>query len=182
MHTRSGHTIKYLKRTLVTKYIALEPNKALRGHIREAAAAAGFVDEDGTFALLDCGVENLSHILQRIPANSVETIICMHTICCWPSSPKPELVLRGLVGNMLAPHGQLLAYEHVLSSRVDVAWWQRLWTPLWWRVFDGCHLNRPTLKWVEECGDWEEMKVWGLPNQPEENLFWHQIGRFVKRG
>lgn len=176
----SGHTIKYLDPTLVTKYVALEPNTAMHANIRRVAAEAGFTYDAGNFVLLGCGAENLSYILQRIPQNSVDTIICMHTMCCWPELPSPKLILRALVDHVLAERGQLLVYEHVLSHRADVAWWQRLWTPLWAYVFDGCHMNRPSLIWAEESGDWEESKVWGFPGQPEENLFWHQIGMFVK--
>lgn len=80
-------------------------------------------------------------------------------------------------------------YEHVLSPKKEVEWWQRLWAPLWSVVFDGCRLDRPTHLLVERMGVvgnvvkgeevWQEGNVWGIEGE-EDNLFWHQVGRFVK--
>ena len=162
------------------KYIALEPNPDMHSYIRRAAAASGFTEEDGNFILLGCGAEDLTYILQRVPPRSVDTIVCVLTMCSFPANPSPQAVLRTLVDGVLAPGGQLLMYEHVLSPRADVAWWQRLWTPLFSRVFDGCRLDRPTLVWAKEIGGWKVEEVRGKEDEPEEHLFWHQIGRFVK--
>jgi hypothetical protein len=92
-----------------------------------------------------------------------------------------------LVTDVLKPGGQFLFYEHVLSHREDVAWWQRFWTPLWTLGFDGCRLDRPTHLWVErlgvgarEGGIWREGRSWGKDEEDEENLFWHRAGKFVK--
>jgi hypothetical protein len=95
-----------------------------------------------------------------------------------------------LVRDVLKPGGQVLFYEHVLSPRADVAWWQRFWTPLWGIFLDGCRLDCPTHLDISEMKDvgagaeavgmWEEGKTWGKPGEEEENLWWHQAGRFVK--
>lgn len=85
----------------------------------------------------------------------------------------------------------MLFYEHVLSPREDVAWWQRFWAPLWSVPFDGCRLDRPSHLFAERMmatassGDqvsmWSRQELWGKDGEPEENLFWHRVGRFVKR-
>lgn len=178
--TGHGHATQYLNRERAAKYIALEPNRDMHPYIRAAAAAAGFTEEAGTFVLVGAAAEDLSFIVQRVPKGSVDTLICVHTMCSFPVSPAPQAVLSALVDAVLAPAGQLLMYEHVLSSRADVRWWQRLWTPLWRRVFDGCRLDRPTLTWAKEMGGWKESKVWEIEGEPEDNMFCHQIGRFVK--
>ena len=72
-------------------------------------------------------------------------------------------------------------YEHVLSHRDDVAWWQRFWTPIWKVAFDGCRLDRPTDIWVQKMDVWKEASVWGKEGEEEEHLFWHRVGRFVKK-
>ena len=89
--------------------------------------------------------------------------------------------LGALVEDVLKPGGTLLMYEHVLSHHEDVAWWQRFWTPMWSRGCDGCRLDRPSHLWIERMDGWAEGKVWGLEDEPEEHLFWHRIGRFVKK-
>lgn len=148
--------------------------------IRKMATASGFAENDGTSTILGCGAEDLTTILARVPPHSVNTFVCVLTMCSFPASPSPQSVLRSLIDSLMAPGGQLLMYEHVLSPRSDVAWWQRLWTPVWLKVFDGCRLDRPSVAWVEDMNCWSEQSVWGKEGEPEEHLFWHQIGRFVK--
>lgn len=76
----------------------------------------------------------------------------------------------------------MLFYEHVLSEKKDVVWWQRFWTPLWGIVFDGCRLDRPSHKWIEDVGGWMQGEggIWGKEGETEEHLFWHRVGRLVK--
>jgi SAM-dependent methyltransferase len=114
----------------------------------------------------------------------VDTIISVLTLC---TVPAPQATLLSLVQDILAPGGEFLFYEHVLSHRADVAWWQKLWTPIWGKVFDGCCLNRPTHLWIKELVDenresvWVEGDIWNPEDFEEENLFWRKLGRFVKK-
>jgi len=136
-----GHTVGYLDRDKVTKYLALEPNTRMHPHIRTSASAAGFNEEDGTLVILSCGAEDVSTILGVLGTTQppVDTIISVLTLC---SVPSPERTIRNLVRDVLKPGGQFLFYEHVLSPREDVAWWQRAWAPIWAVLFDGCRLDR----------------------------------------
>ena len=93
----------------------------------------------------------------------------------------PQQTLDALVKEVLKPGGTLLFYEHVLSPREDVAWWQRFWAPLWVHIMDGCRIDRPTHVWIEKMDVWAEGRVWGKADEPEEHLFWHRVGRFVKK-
>ncbi|GBE85616.1 predicted protein [Sparassis crispa] len=167
-----GHTVNYLSRNKVTKYVALEPNVHMHAEIRTTATAAGFTEADGTLLILSYGAEDTGAIISALGGpNSVDTLVSILTLC---SVPSPEQTINALVENVLKPGGQLLFYEHVLSPRDDVAWWQRLWTPLWKRVFGGCCLDRPTHVWIRKMGVWHTGEVWGKEGEPEEHLFWRR--------
>ncbi|KAF9466807.1 hypothetical protein BDZ94DRAFT_1157451 [Collybia nuda] len=183
-----GHTVKYLDHDRVSKYIALEPNVLMHPQLREVANAAGFRESDRSLLILSCGAEDTESILSSIGSHgnqpTVDTIISILTFCTIPS---PESTIKSLVNEVLKPGGELLFYEHVLSPKDDVAWWQTFWTPLWTRFFDGCVLDRPTHIWIDNLlsGEnrnsvWHERNIWGKEGEPEENLFWHRVGRFVK--
>ncbi|KAJ6510550.1 hypothetical protein C8R45DRAFT_858492 [Mycena sanguinolenta] len=178
-----GYTASYFDRTKVTKYIALEPNVLMHSHIREKAHAAGFTEADGSLLVLSCGAEATASIMSSVAHTQVDTIVSVLSLC---TVPAPKNTLLSLVEDVLAPGGEFLFYEHVLSHRKDVAWWQKFWAPLWIYVFDGCRLDRPTHLWVKELVDdngksmWAEGKYWNS-DWPEEHLFWRQVGRFVKK-
>ncbi|KAJ7485169.1 hypothetical protein B0H11DRAFT_2279424 [Mycena galericulata] len=179
-----GHSADYLDCSKVTKYIAVEPNVYMHGHLRTRVEAAGFSEADGSFVVLSCGAEDTVTILSCALAK-VDTIVSVHTLCTVPS---PKTTLHSLVEDVLAPGGELLFYEHVLNPREDVAWWQKFWAPIWRHIFDGCCLDRPTDLWIEEMVDdngqslWSEGSIWKASDLvDEETLFWRVLGRFVKK-
>ncbi|KAJ6596540.1 hypothetical protein B0H10DRAFT_2179224 [Mycena sp. CBHHK59/15] len=173
-----GHAVKYLDPERVTKYFALEPNALMHSEIRQRAEAAGYCESAGTLLVLGCGAEDAASIRAALGVHTqVHTLISILALC---SIPEPEQTLRMLVGDVLAPGGQLLFYEHVLSPRADVAWWQRFWTPIWRVALVGCCLDRPTDFWIENMGIWAQGAMWGWVGQEEESLFWHSVGRVVK--
>ncbi|KAI0822164.1 hypothetical protein BC628DRAFT_1391251 [Trametes gibbosa] len=174
-----GHTVGYLDPARVTKYVALEPNTLMHAEIRRRAATRGYTEEAGTLLVLPYGAEEPGLIASALGgAHAADTLVAVLTLC---SIPDAERVFAALVRATLRPGGTLLVYEHVLSARADVAWWQRFWTPLWSRAFDGCCLDRPTHLWIERMGLWAEARVWGKEGEEEEHLFWHQVGRFVRK-
>ncbi|KAG7095063.1 hypothetical protein E1B28_005853 [Marasmius oreades] len=185
-----GHTVDFLDRQQVTTYIALEPNGDMHTLLRQRAAAAGYLESDGSLIVLSCSAENIQMILERIGRGThpVDTIVSVLTMCTIPS---PQRTMRRLVRDVLKSGGEFLYYEHVLSPRSDVAWWQKFWAPLWSLFFDGCRMDRPSHLLVEEMRDididgketsmWREGRSWGKLGESEENLWWHQAGRFVKR-
>jgi len=183
-----GHTVNYLDRERVQKYIALEPNTLMHPHIRQRANASGYMESDGSLTILALGFEDTSAILSELGEDkpSVDTIISVLTMC---TVPDPERSMARAVRDILKPGGQLLFMEHVLSPRRDVAWWQRFWTPIWSVAFDGCKLDRPTDVWIDRIVDanqngetvsmWTTRETWDNGDF-EDNLFLHRLGRFVK--
>ncbi|KAL1753674.1 S-adenosyl-L-methionine-dependent methyltransferase [Schizophyllum commune] len=154
----AGHGVSalYLDRTKVTKYLAVEPNVAMHDHIRRTAASAGFAEDDGSLVVLGCGIEDVEAIRNALGGSGADTIISVLTLC---SIPNPQSTIRTLIHDLLAPGGTLLFYEHVLSHRADVAWWQRFWAPVWRMPFDGCRLDQPTHLWIAEAGDVDVLRA-----------------------
>lgn len=173
-----GHNIKYLDSARVTKYVALEPNVLMHPEIRRAAGAAGLNEADGNLIILACGAEDTASILTSLEGyQPVDTIVSTLTLC---SVPEPQRTIKSLVSDVLKPGGELLFFEHVQNPHPHVARWQRFWSPLWSKAFDGCRLDRPTHVWVQEIGGWEKEEVWGQDGESEDLLFLHRSGRFVK--
>jgi len=173
-----GHTVNYLDHAKVTKYVALEPNVHMHQKIRDIANATGYDEPSGTLLILAYGAEDIHAITRALGGrHTVDTVVSVLTLC---SIPKPQAAIAALAQEALKPGGEFVFYEHVLSPRSDVAWWQRFWTPLWKLAFDGCRLDRSTCLWVDEVGGWSDKEVWGKAEEPEEHLFWHRSGRFVK--
>jgi len=188
-----GHAAKYLDRQAVSKYIALEPNALMHKYIRDNANLSGFQESDGTLLILACGAEDIDSIvlsLNNAPVGKtettiqVDTIISILTLCTVPS---PQKTIENLVNYLLHPGGKFLIFEHVRSRRSDVAWWQTVLSPIWSLFFDGCKLNRPTDIWIsemkreDESSIWREASIWSYGDEPEEdNMLYHQLGRFVK--
>lgn len=122
-HLGHGHTVNYLDREKVTKYVALEPNPFMHAEIRKLAAAAGFTESAGTLLILPYGAEDTASILSALgQTKSVDTLVSILALC---SVSSPQRSIKALVEQVLKPGGHLLFYEHVLSHRDDVAWWQR---------------------------------------------------------
>lgn len=173
-----GHSVQYFDPNKVKRYVALEPNVLMHDTIRKRAAVKGYTEDAGNLLILSCGAENTTAILSALGSlHAADTILAILSLC---SIPDPERTLKNLVSEVLKPGGTLLFYEHVLSPRDDVAWWQRFWTPVWKWAFDGCCLDRPTHVWIRRMDAWEEGEEWGPKDEPEEHLFWHRIGKFVK--
>ncbi|KAF8518690.1 S-adenosyl-L-methionine-dependent methyltransferase [Hysterangium stoloniferum] len=184
-----GHTMLYLDSHVATKYVAVEPNLLMHPHIRTMAADQGFSEESGSLIILSCGAEDCKTISDALGGlHQVDTIISILTLC---SVPRPQHTIKVLVDKVLKPGGQLLFFEHVASKRRDVLFWQRFWTPIWRTCFDGCVLDRPTDNYIRDLPFWEpfpgldsdgnRMGLWGKEGEIEENLWWHQAGRLVKR-
>lgn len=150
----------------------------MHSEIRKRANAKGFTESDGSLLILSCGAEDDTAILAAIgQPNTIDTLISILTLC---SVPRPQQTLTALVRAHLKSGGTFVFFEHVLSPREDVAFWQRFWTPMWKWCLDGCRLDRPTGLWVERMGEWRESEVSGVDDEPEEHLFWHQKGKCIK--
>ena len=99
-------------------------------------------------------------------ADSFDTVVCTLTLC---TIPDVEHAL-GEVRRVLRPGGQFLFLEHGLAPDSGVARWQHRLTPLYGRIFGGCHLDRPTTRLVSESG---------LALGPVRNYYLKHVPRFV---
>ena len=174
-HLGHGHTLKYLDKKKITRYIALEPNPFFHDKIREAARKAGFRPSD--VDILGYGAEQTDEIIRLLGGpHQVDTVISILTLC---GVPDEKGTIKRLCTHVLKPRGgQLLFYEHVLCDDKDFAFWQRVWTPLWQSIV-GCCLDRPTHKWIDELDIWTTRDLSRKPDEPF-HLFWHQVGRYVR--
>ena len=172
----------------------------MHNHIRAKANEAGFHESDGTLIILSLGAQDTHSILSSLSSQQqqqqpkqqqlppVDTILSVLTLC---TVPDPQRTISNLVRDLLKPGGQLLYFEHVLSPRPDVAWWQHFWAPVWACAFDGCRMDRPSDVWIrdlkiggsdsdERSNVWMEWNIWDYPGENEECLFRHSLGKFVK--
>ncbi|KAF8337372.1 uncharacterized protein EI90DRAFT_3255047, partial [Cantharellus anzutake] len=176
-----GHTIPYFDRTKVTTYIAVEPNELFHPVLRATAAKYGYNEASGSFILIPLGAENSSDILKSLGDhhidNGVDTIISILTFCSIPSA---ETVITQFIGQLLRPGGILLFLEHVRSNRPDVRRWQTRWTPIWTLFFDGCRMDVPSDRLINDMDIWAEKEVWSRDDETDERLFWHRVGRYVR--
>jgi len=186
-----GHTVQFLRKDKVNKYVALEPNALMHPHIRRKAEEAGYTEEDGTFMILSCGAEAHELISYSLGGDhKVDTIVSILSFC---SVPQSETAIERLVNRVLKPGGELLFREHVAHKRSDVRFWQSVWTPIWTTFFDGCKLNRPTDVYIQRLPYWQPFPevdanggrtgIWEEESDTtaDETLFFHKVGRFVKR-
>lgn len=82
------------------------------------------------------------------PDNHFDTVVGTLVFC---TIPDPIMALEE-IRRVCKPDGQLFLFEHVKIDHPFLGPLQNRLTPLWRRLCDGCHLNRPTLGWVEQAG------------------------------
>ena len=146
--------------------------------IRTAANAEGFTEEAGTFLLLPYGAEEIGLIMSALGgAHTIDTLVSVLTIC---SIPTYETAIPALIDQVLKPGGTMLYVEHVKNTREDVAWWQRVWAPIWRVAFDGCCIDRPSDVMIGGLDVWEQVEIAGLGDEDPESLFIHSIGLLKK--
>jgi ubiquinone/menaquinone biosynthesis C-methylase UbiE len=133
----SGRNVPHLPAT-VTRLLAVEPamlGRQLAGRrVADAKMPVEFVGADG---------QDLS-----IADESVDHVLMTWTLCTVPDVDR----VLGEIRRVLVPGGTLHFVEHGRSPRPNVARWQDRLTPLWGKVFGGCHLNRPISALIEESG------------------------------
>ncbi|EJD41911.1 hypothetical protein AURDEDRAFT_115320 [Auricularia subglabra TFB-10046 SS5] len=171
-----GHTMHYLDRTRVTKYIALEPNKLMHTPIRRTAAECGYSEYDGNLVIVPLTASELV-ASRSLEPGSVDTITCILTLC---SIPDAQRTIHDIIRTLLRPGGQFLLYEHVDSPVARVRWWQQFLAPVWAACFDGCTIGLPSHRWVRDADDWATVELWGKDGEMPDNMFYHQVGRFVR--
>jgi ubiquinone/menaquinone biosynthesis C-methylase UbiE len=129
----AGANFVYYDRAKVGRLYALEPNP---GMLRRAATRQDQVPLD---------IEFLTHTGERVPLEdrSVDTVVCTFTLCTIPALDQA----LSSIARVLRPNGLLVFLENSLATDPNVQRWQRRWTPIHRRVFQGLVLTRdiPTL-------------------------------------
>lgn len=133
----SGRNVPHLP-PAVNRLLAVEPASVGRDlakrRIADARVPVEFVGLDGQeLPLLDA---------------SVDHVLVTWTLCTIPDVGQ---ALRE-VHRVLRPGGSLHFVEHGRSSTARVAQWQDRLTPLWGKLFGGCHLNRQIDALIEGAG------------------------------
>jgi ubiquinone/menaquinone biosynthesis C-methylase UbiE len=133
----SGRNLPHTPAT-VRRYLAVEPALACRKLAAHRVAEAPFPVEWIGLDGQDIPLEN----------ESVDHVLATWTLC---TIPDVERALQETL-RVLRPGGTLHFVEHGRSPKPQVAKWQDRITPLWGKLFGGCHLNRPPDRLIEEAG------------------------------
>lgn len=140
------------------------------------AIKAGFTSEQ--IQIIGCGAEDATAMLKALDGEQVDTMLSVLSLC---GIPDTESSLARMATDVLKPGGKLLFYEHVqCDPSPTLIWWQKFWTPLWQAII-GCRLDKPTHLYVERLDLWEKREVWGKLPSEGPNLWWHQVGCYVKK-
>lgn len=82
------------------------------------------------------------------PADTFDAVVSTLVFC---TIPAPEEALEELK-RVSKPGARLLFFEHVRIGKAPWGTIQDTLTPLWSKAFAGCHLNRDTLKAIQDSG------------------------------
>ena len=122
----------------VKRLYALEPN---RGMLRLAATRRDQV-------LFD--IEFLTRPGESIPLDdaSVDTVVSTFTLCTIPGLDEA----LSSIARVLKPDGLLVFLENSLATNPNIQHWQRRWTPIHRRVFQGLVLTRDIPARIGDAG------------------------------
>lgn len=136
----AGHGVNfaYYPRT-VTRAIAIEPEPRLRELARQAALRAPVPVE------VHAG---RAESLRQIEDGSIDVAVTSLVLC---SVSSPREVLRELY-RVIRPGGELRFYEHIRGTSRGKIRVQRAADLIWPHVAGGCHVSRPTDRWIEDAG------------------------------
>lgn len=80
--------------------------------------------------------------------NTFDTVIATLVFC---TIPDPERAMME-IQRVSKPGAKILFFEHVHMEQPLLRKIQDLLNPLWYKVCDGCHLNRDTLSTIQQVG------------------------------
>jgi SAM-dependent methyltransferase len=81
-------------------------------------------------------------------AGRFDCVVTTWTLCSIPDAPAALAEMR----RVLAPGGRYVFVEHGLAPHERTRRWQDRLNPLWNRIADGCNMNRPIDRLVEDAG------------------------------
>jgi SAM-dependent methyltransferase len=167
----------------VSKIYGVEPNPGHHEALRRRVKEAGL---EGIYEVLDAkagDLRTMKGIGQEgtgLGAESVDTVCTLQVLC---SVPQPEVLIHELA-SYLKPGGSWIVYEHVKTKFKGeiIEYWQELLNLVWPQVFNGCNVNRDTIRWITREASWKEVKVGDRIGA--ENRRWEAVpgiqGYFIK--
>ncbi len=81
-------------------------------------------------------------------ADRFDCVVTSWTLCSIPDAGRALAEMR----RVLKPGGPYLFIEHGRAPSPDTARWQDRVDPFWTRFADGCHMNRPIDRLIEDAG------------------------------
>jgi ubiquinone/menaquinone biosynthesis C-methylase UbiE len=131
----NGRNFPYYPDT-VTSVLAVEPDRTMLEHARNAAAHA------------QISVTIAEGHADALPADdaSMDAAVTSLVLCTVPDQAHALAEIM----RVLRPGGELRFYEHVRSNRYGLI--QDLISPVWAMMSGGCRPNRDTAKTIEEAG------------------------------
>lgn len=147
----------------VDRVIAIEPDRALRGHAWNCALTA------------PVAVQVRDGLADRLPLDDgvCDAVVFSLVLCSVPNLSSAVAEAR----RVLRPGGEIRFYEHVRSARPLMARAEDVMTPAWSRLAAGCHPNREPVAALVAAG-FERLRVRRLPFSPARGLpaFAHVLG------
>ncbi|KAJ5262178.1 hypothetical protein N7524_007483 [Penicillium chrysogenum] len=176
-----GHSLKYYDRKKIQRLWLVEPDEtsvpALKREIHR-------LNMDTICGVLKCGIEDTEMLHHAVATESVDTVVCIQTLC---TVPNPHQVISFLYSLLKPGSGQFFFLEHVASTHGLTRAVQNFYTSAVWRfVMGGCELNRETAKWCVEVGGatrsdetWTRVEIDAIPGD-WSNIFPHVRGILIK--
>ena len=124
----AGANFPYYDQNIVTELVAVDASSEMIARARRRSE------------VLHCANSLRLASANALPFadGSLDTVVTTYSFC---SFADPVTALNE-VRRVLKPNGQLLFCEHCLAPDRRAKRWQERLTPLWRRLFGGCHLNR----------------------------------------
>ncbi|KAF8755663.1 prolyl-tRNA synthetase [Rhizoctonia solani] len=114
-----GHTMQYLDRKRVTRYVAIEPNPYMHQQIYKMAEKCGFSIEKGEVVVLGCGAEDIETIREAVgETGKADTVVSILSLC---SVRDAKQILGRLLNEVVRSGGEVLWYEHVKNPLASVS-------------------------------------------------------------
>ncbi|KAF2639128.1 hypothetical protein P280DRAFT_519332 [Massarina eburnea CBS 473.64] len=187
----SGELVGRFDSSKITAIYGAEPAVDLHPGLLEKAQKAGFGDK---YHALLCGAEPES-LIPALHKSGILTvsgtggtaesgifdeICCLRVLC---GVPHPKETIKGLYA-LLKPGGRMLICEHVVNpwreeGSVKARIMQAVFTVLGWPFFmGGCSLQRHTLEFLREAGEWEKFE---LEYAVEKDVVPFVVGELIKK-
>lgn len=80
--------------------------------------------------------------------HTFDTVVSTLVFCTIPDPIKALQEIR----RVAKPHSTVLFFEHIKMKQPLLAKMQDALNPMWKKICDGCHLNRDTLKMIQDSG------------------------------